>query len=169
MTSNYPPLTTAFLRHQTELRQFLIRRVNCADTADDLLHDTFLHIANYPAQELIANRRAFLYRVAGNLALDYLRGQARRQTRDGGELDDEWPCPRPPPERYVQGWQQWQAIDRWLRGLPLANRQTLCLYRLDGKTHRQIAAELRVSERRVEYLLSRTGKWLVEIGLGDGC
>lgn len=169
MTSNYPPLTAAFLRHQTELRQFLVRRVNCSDTANDLLHDTFLHIADYPAQRQIANSRAFLYRVAGNLALDYLRGQARRQTRDGGELNDEWPCPSPLPERRVQGWQQWQAVEIWLRGLPPANRQTLCLHRLHGKTHRQIAAELQVTERHVEYLLSRSGKWLVEAGLGDGC
>ena len=169
MTSNHPPLTAAFLRHQTELRQFLVRRVNCADTADDLLHDTFLQIAGYPAQERIANRRAFLYRVAGNLALDYLRGQARRKSRDGGELDDEWPCPSPPPERRVQGCQQWQAVEIWLRGLPPANRQILYLHRLDDKTHRQIAAELRVTERRVEYVLSRTGQWLAETGLGDDC
>lgn len=155
MTSNYPPLTAAFLCHQTELRQFLVRRVNCSDTADDLLHDTFLHIANYPDQRQIANSRAFLYRVAGNLALDYLCGQARRQTWDGEELDDEWHCPSPPPERCLQG-------------LPPANRQTLCLHRLDGKTHRQIAAELQVTERHVEYLLSRTGQLLVETGLGDG-
>ncbi|CAD6873393.1 RNA polymerase sigma factor [Methylomonas fluvii] len=168
MASNHPPLTAAFLRHQTELRQFLVRRVNCADTANDLLHDTFLHIADYSAQRQIANSRAFLYRVAGNLALDYLRGQARRQARNGGELDDEWPCPSPPPERCMQGWQQWQAVEIWLRGLPPANRQTLCPYRLDGKTHRQIAAELRVTERHVEYLLSRTGQLLVETGLRDG-
>ncbi|BBL60546.1 RNA polymerase sigma factor [Methylomonas koyamae] len=169
MTSNYPPLTAAFLRHQPELRQFLVRRVNCSDTAADLLHDTFLHIANYPDQRQIANSRAFLYRVAGNLALDYLRGQVRRQTWDGGELDDEWPCPSPPLERYVQGWQQWQAVKSWIRGLPPTHRQTLYLHRLHGKTHRQIAAELQVTERHVEYLLSRTGQWLVESELSDGC
>ncbi len=162
MNTDYPSLTTAFLRHQAELRQFLLRRVNCAETAADLLHDTFLHIAEYPDQEQIANNRAFLYRVAGNLALDHLRAQTRRQARDGGGLDEEWPCPNPPPERHVQGLQQWKMVDDYLCDLPPPNRQILYWHRLEGKTQRQIAAELRVSERHVEYILHRTGQFLPE-------
>ncbi|MBD9360562.1 RNA polymerase sigma factor [Methylomonas fluvii] len=103
MNKHYPPLTTAYLRHQTELKQFLWRQVDCREAAADLLQDTFLHIADYPEQDTIANCRAFLYRVAGNLALDYLRSQARQQAWDGGPLDEGWQCPCPPPERLVQG------------------------------------------------------------------
>lgn len=167
MNIDYPSLTAAFLRHQTELRQFLLRRVKCTEAAADLLHDTFLHIAEYPARERIVNERAFLYRVAGNLALDYLRSQARRKTRDGGDLDEEWPCPCPQPERYVQGLQQWQMVDDCLRGLPIASRQILYWNRLDGKTQRQIAVELRVSERHVEHVLRRTGQLLAGSGSGS--
>jgi RNA polymerase sigma-70 factor (ECF subfamily) len=168
MNTDYPPLTAAFLRHQAELRQFLSRRVDCADTADDLLHDTFLHIAEYPAQAQIANGRAFLYRVASNLALDYLRAQARRQARDGGDLGEAWPCPGPQPEHYVQVLEQWRVVDGWLCSLPLPSRQMFYLYRVDGMTQRQIAAQFGVTERHVEHVLSRTGKSLLETRLTEG-
>ncbi|WGS85480.1 sigma-70 family RNA polymerase sigma factor [Methylomonas sp. UP202] len=167
MNSHYPPLIIAYMRHQTELRQFLQRQVNCREAAADLLQDTFLQIADYPGQDAITNCRAFLYRVAGNLALDYLRSQARRQAMDGGALDEDWQCPRPLPERFVQGEQQWLAIEGWLRGLPLVSRQILCLHRLDGKRQRQIAVELCVSERQVEHVLYRTGKMLAATSLDD--
>ncbi len=168
MSPDQPALIVAFLQHQTELRQFLLRQVKCSEAAADLLHDTFLHIAEYQAQEHIGNCRAFLYRVAGNLALDYLRGQTRQQARDGGPLDAEWPCPCPQPERWVYGRQQWLAVAHWLHRLPMPSRQILYLRRLEGKSRRQIAAELRVSERHVEHVLYRTGKLLAGAGLDDG-
>ncbi|AEF98879.1 RNA polymerase sigma factor [Methylomonas methanica] len=167
MNPDFPPLTVAFLHHQSELRQFLYRRVHCAETAADLLHDTYLQIADYPAQGQIANGRAFLYRVAGNLALDHLRAQTRQQARDGGDLDDEWPCLRPQPEDYLQARQQWLEVSCWLSSLPLSGRQMLYWYRLDGKSQRQIATELGVSERHVEHVLSRAGKLLAEKRLID--
>jgi len=167
MNNHYPPLTAAYLHYQTELQQFLWRQVNCREAAADLLQDTYLHIAEYPEQKQITNQRAFLYRVAGNLALDYLRSQARQQARDGGTLDEDWRCPSPQPERFVQSEQQWLAIENWLHSIPLLNRQILWLRRLDGKHQRQIAAELCVSERQVEHLLCRTGKLLAGARLDD--
>ncbi|MDX8127353.1 sigma-70 family RNA polymerase sigma factor [Methylomonas sp. EFPC1] len=167
LNDHYPPLTAAYLRHQAELQQFLLRQVNCREAAADLLQDTFLHIAEYAGQDAIANCRAFLYRVAGNLALDYLRSQARQQARDGGALDQDWQCPCPLPERMVQGEQQWLAAESWLRGLPALNRQIWCLRRLDGKRHQHIAAELQISERQVERVLYQTGRMLAGANLDD--
>ncbi|MBD9355235.1 RNA polymerase sigma factor [Methylomonas albis] len=165
MNNHSQPLTAAYLRHQTELQQFLWRQVHCREAAADLLQDTFLHIADYPGQDTIANCRAFLYRVAVNLALDYLRSQARQQLRDGGTVEEDLQCPCPLPERLVQGQQQWSAVERWLHDLPAISQQILCLRRLDGKRHQQIAAELQISERQVERILYRTGKMLAGANL----
>lgn len=168
MKTNHSPLTAAFLHHQSELRQHLLRRVGCSDTADDLLQDTFLRIAQLESGCEIVNPRAFLYRVAGNLALDHLRWQARRQVWDVGPPDEEWPCPCPQPDRLLQGRQQWRAVHHQLTDLPPASRQMLYAYRLDGKSQRQIAAELRVSERHVEHVLRRTEQLLAGVRPDNG-
>jgi RNA polymerase sigma-70 factor (ECF subfamily) len=60
------------------------------------------------------------------------------------------------------------AVEAWLRGLPLTCRQIVCLYRLEGKSHRQIAAELQVTTRHVEHLLRRTQKSLAEAMISQG-
>jgi RNA polymerase sigma-70 factor (ECF subfamily) len=162
MNTEYPALTAAFLRYQHELHQFLLRQINCPDSAADLLHDTFLHIAQYPAQAQVINQRAFLYRVASNLAVDYLRIQVRRQEREKGALDEDWPCQRPQPERFVESRQQLLVAEAWLRGLPLPSRQIVYLRRLEGKSHRQIASELQVTTSHVEHSLRRSQKSLAE-------
>lgn len=62
-------------RHRQELFIFLLRRVACADTANDLLQDTFFRLINAKAAQPIQNPRAFVYRIAANLATDHLRRQ----------------------------------------------------------------------------------------------
>jgi RNA polymerase sigma-70 factor (ECF subfamily) len=44
----------------------------------------------------------------------------------------------------------------------------LYAYRLDGKSRRQIAAELRVSERHVEHVLLRTEQLLAGVRPDNG-
>jgi len=147
MNTNHPPLTAAFLRHQAELRQFLIRQVNCPDTAADLLHDTFLQIAQLAVGAEIANPRAFLYRVAGNLALDHIRMAARRGQGDGVDLDEEFACSRPQPDAIVAGWQAWRLFESSLTQLSLPERLLLSKCRVDGKTCRQAAFEERLTAK----------------------
>lgn len=156
MTANSPCLTTSFLYYQNELRHYLRKYVACCDTADDLLHDTFLRIAELEFEGDKANVRAFLYRIAGNLALDYLRREVRRQVWDTGPADLEWPCSYPQPDQILQGQQQWRAFHHWLTVLPHNNHQMFYAFRVDGKTQRQIAAEMRVSLSLVEKVLART-------------
>jgi len=150
-----PHLITCFLQHQAELRQHLLGYVGCGDTAEDLLHDTFVRIAQLTSVDDIVNPRAFLYRVAGNLALDHLRRETRRQVWDAGPADEQWPCPCPQPDHVLQSQQRWQAIQQWLSSLPTDSGQILFACRVDGKTQRQIAAEMQVSQRHVEHILSR--------------
>ena len=151
-----PHLITYFLQHQGELQKHLLRYVGCVNTAEDLLHDTFLRIAELEFEGDNANVRAFLYRIAGNLALDYLRREVRRQVWDTGQADLEWPCPCPQPDHILQGQQQWRAFHHWLTALPHNNHQMFYAFRVDGKTQRQIAAEMRVSLSLVEKVLART-------------
>jgi len=56
-----------------ELLVFLNRLTGSQDTSEDLLHDAFANLIAYSQKHDIENMRAFLYRSAHNIALNYIR------------------------------------------------------------------------------------------------
>jgi RNA polymerase sigma factor (sigma-70 family) len=98
-----PSLDILLARHGLELARHLRRIVRDDDAAQDLLQDTFLR-AHKALSRLGegANARAWLYRIATNVALNHVRNRARERRAldahareaavhaDGnGKLDDE--------------------------------------------------------------------------------
>ena len=68
-----------FVEYRAEIHRFLSRMVGCEHTAHDLTQDTYLRLIDCRHDQVIENPRAFVYRIANNLALDYLRSQKRRE------------------------------------------------------------------------------------------
>ena len=158
MTINTTPnLTAAFLDHQDELRQFLKRQTLCPDTADDLLHETFLHIVHYPVQVAVVNPRAFLYQVARNLARDYHR---RRQRWESCELDVSWECPFPQPDVVLAGHDALVCFDRLLSTLPAQTRNLFVRCRIEGINYQSLAENENLKPRQIEYIVQQTLKTL---------
>lgn len=159
-TNTKSTLVAAFILHQPELRQFLHRKVNCHETAADLLQDTYIRIAQIEVHDEIINPRAFLYRVADNLALDYLRSQCRRSAWDGGELTDDCVCPQPQPDAVLAGREKLRRFHRLLLTLPSQQRRMFERCRIEGQSYRQIADQEQISPRRVERVVQQTLKSL---------
>ncbi|MCK9609231.1 MAG: RNA polymerase sigma factor [Methylomonas sp.] len=159
-TITEPNLIASFLRHQKELQQFLTYKVDCAETAADLIQETYLRIARHTADTDIANPRAFLFRVADNLALDHLRGKARQNKRDGGQVSDEIACHQPQPDSALVGQQQMELFEKLIYQLPPQCRTVFLLCRVEGKSYSEIAAELGISPRTVESHMYKALKFL---------
>jgi RNA polymerase sigma-70 factor (ECF subfamily) len=153
-------LLASFLLHQKELRQFLTHKVNCAETAADLIQETYLRIARYSADDEIANQRAFVFRIADNLALDHLRSRARQEQRDGGLVDEDLVCRRPQPDSTLEGQQQMALFEKLIYELPPQCRTVFLLCRVEGKRYSEIAAELGISARTVESHMHKALKLL---------
>lgn len=67
-----------FAAYHLELARHLDRLLGDSDAADDLLQDTFLRaLKGLDAANPPANPRAWLYRIASNLAIDHLRRRRR--------------------------------------------------------------------------------------------
>ncbi|KZD04117.1 RNA polymerase sigma factor [Oceanibaculum pacificum] len=97
-----------FLAHRGELQAYLTRKLRNADVAAELTQETFLRFAEHSGSPAaitpISHDRSYLYRVAHNLAVDYVRGQ-RRENADSG-LEDrlaETPDDAPSPEQVACG------------------------------------------------------------------
>jgi len=89
-----PELLALFLLHQKDLAQFLTCKVHCAETAADLTQEIYLLIARHPDAGNIENMRAYLFRIANNLALDHLRSQTRQNKRNAGPVTEDIICRR---------------------------------------------------------------------------
>ena len=143
-------LLRAFHEHEQELVRFLARRLNCFATARDLTHDLYLKLRDQAPAE-IRHEKAYLFRMASNLAADHLRTASRRSAlaMEAHELlwsgqDDVTP------ERAAAARQELEAMRRTFAALPDLSRRIFQLNRFEGKSQREIADLLGVSTTTVE-------------------
>ena len=74
-------LTDVFLRHYREVLGFLAMRTGSRDVAQDCAQDTWIKLAEFQDKTLPDNDRAYVFRVAANIATDWHR---RRRLRPHG-------------------------------------------------------------------------------------
>lgn len=87
-----------FEAHYDELLRFLARRTGDAERAADVAQEVWLRVAAADAGAAIDNPRAYLFRVAANLATDVERHEGRLQDRRASEalaeaVPDPLACP----------------------------------------------------------------------------
>ncbi|MDV6346906.1 RNA polymerase sigma factor [Nitrosomonas sp. Is35] len=151
-------LTQIYLRHMSELRAFLSKRVGCREIAAELTQETFIRIMHYQTGETLQNARAMLYRIAGNLAIDYHRLQIRQPAH---RAIDELPLHDLPvsdalnPERIVYARQILKQLCTIIEGLPPQCHRAFILHKFDGLSHDEIASQLGITRNAVEKLLIR--------------
>lgn len=143
-------MSALFLLHQKDLMQFLTYKVRCAETAADLTQETYLRIAHHPDAGNIENMRAYLFRIANNLALDYLRSQTRQNKRDAGPVTEDFVCLQPEPDAALSDHQQLEFLEQIIYDLPPKCRAVFLMSRVEGKSYTEISDELAISPRTVE-------------------
>lgn len=143
-------LSLFFLQHQKDLMQFLTYKVQCAETATDLTQETYLRLVRHRKVDTIENMRAYLFRIANNLALDHLRSRTRQLQRDGGPVTDDLICEAPEPESVLADRQQLEMLERIIYDLPPKCREVFLMCRVEGKSYAEIGDALTISPRTVE-------------------
>ena len=146
-----------FLNARPQIQRFLNQRIHCQDTTADLLQDLYLRLLMLvPPPSSEPEIRAWLFTVASNLSIDYLRSEKRhaellgRYLGHGSEADH-----RAEPERITQAQYQLQQLQAALAQLPDLCAEVLYLSRVEGLSHAEIAAQLGISTSWVEKQLAR--------------
>ena len=150
-------LTDLMQKHRRELLQFLAHRVNCLETAADLFQESYLRLMNARGKTSIDNPRAFLFRVAANLATDHLRSRSRRR---GHELESETlPVDTlqntPSAEQVVMSEQQFERLIQALAELPPKCREVFVMLRLRQLSYAEVERELGISQTMIFKYLTR--------------
>jgi RNA polymerase sigma factor (sigma-70 family) len=129
-----------------------------AQDAEDAFQATFLVLARKAAS--VVKREAlasFLYGVAYRTALEARTAAVRRRTRERQVV--EMPHPEAPPQE-AQDWRP--VLDRELNALPEKYKAPVVLCDLEGKTRREAARQLGLSEGTLSSQLTRARRLLAK-------
>ena len=150
LTSPVSGLLASFQEHYDDLLQFLTRRMSDRQRAADVAQETYLKLVKIDQQAVpVLHARSFIFRVAGNLAIDALRREQRiAASHEGSDGAGRWPARRRP-GGDAAGRERLQLLDEALLQLSSNARQALLLNRVEGLTQAQIAQRLGVSESMV--------------------
>lgn len=139
-------------RHRSELLAYLTRRVNCRETANDLLQDAFIRLMNSEVAK-IGNVRAFLYRIANNLSIDHARRNRVRGINDEQELQGL--AGDADPQSSAIAGKTLEHLQRLIDGLPSPTREVFLLARVEQLSYKEIAIRLGLDARAVERHLNK--------------
>jgi RNA polymerase sigma factor (sigma-70 family) len=149
-------LLQAYRDHEPALVRFLTRRLKCRFTAADVAHEVYLRLLADGAEAGVRNGKAYLFRMAANLATDHQRIESRRAEILAQVNELLWGGPDSiTPERHALARAELAHLAAAVRTLPERTRRVFALSRFEGKSQREIAAVLGVSSTTVEKHLGR--------------
>lgn len=143
-----------YIEHLGEIRRFLARRLACVDAAAELAQEVFVRYLVAAPGRRIDNPRAFLFRIAGNLAVDRHRATVSVRHVD---IDDcvDLASDYPSPERFAIARQEVERLRRAIDELPPKCREVFVRHKFDGIPQATLAEEYRVTLNAIEKHLIR--------------
>jgi RNA polymerase sigma-70 factor (ECF subfamily) len=144
-----------FRQHNRDLVRFLRARLHDAGDAHEVAQESYVRLLQLQDTQTIGFLRAYLFRIAANLATDRLR--RRRSAPRAESADDtlETLCDPIEPERSVLSQEQLTLLFTCLEELPPRCRQAFVMHRLNRLTSQEVAEQLDISTRMVRKHLER--------------
>lgn len=138
-------LDQLYRRHGAWLLTFVRRRFG-HDAAEDLAQETYLHASR--TQAAVRRPRAFLARIATNLARDRARREMARPTLITGDPRQAMAASEPDQAQTL-------LLKQVILGLPPRLREVFLLSRFGGLTYEEIAKQCGVSVKTVEWRMTK--------------
>jgi RNA polymerase sigma-70 factor (ECF subfamily) len=149
-----------FARHGRKVYNLFLRALGNAETAGDLVQETFMRVIE--ARERYQPTRTFaswLYTIAMNLLRDQLRRHKRRGTTEElSETNLEMHVSEP----EIELSERRAAVQKAVQSLPEEQREVILLAKYQGLSYAEIAEILRISEAAVKQRAYRGLKTLRE-------
>lgn len=143
-----------FRRYYTNLCNHAIRFVHSKEIAEDIVGEIFAAFWQKKIYEQIeTSYRSYLYKSVRHRSYNYLKTQVEKsdslervhQTSSGDQLPDE----------VLHYTELYQKVERIIQQLPPQCRRAYILKRVEGRKYHEIAAEMKLSTKAVEALVSR--------------
>lgn len=151
----------ALYRHEANrLTRFFSRRLRRGSEAQDLTQDAFVRLARASIE---GDPLPYLRRIAQNLLISRLRQDARWGRVIAETLYDEETQLASPPQQTqgIEADDVKRQFQRVIDQLPEKTRRIYLMHRLGGRTYNEIAEEMDVHVKTVEYHIASALKALL--------
>ena len=133
--------------HSARLYSLLLRMLGGAEDAEDLLQEVFLQayrkLDGFRGESSLGT---WLYRLAVNQCLDYLRGRQNRMAKATASLDDDDAAEPAAAQPVVPAAISRIDLERAIARLPEGCRLAFVLHDVEGFAHHEVASLLGISE-----------------------
>lgn len=143
-----------FRNHNRMLIRFLQSKLQNEQEAREIAQEAYVRLLELDRTGAVGFMRAYLFRIASNLAIDRLRSRTARERLEvlRPELFEEAVDPAPVEARVLAA-DQMRVFWACLGELPLHHRQAFVLNRVEYLSTAEVAARLGRSERMVRRYL----------------
>jgi RNA polymerase sigma-70 factor (ECF subfamily) len=142
-----------YREHHDALVALLQCRLSSRTDAQEIAQEVYVKLLTMNDLTHVESPRAFLYRMAINQSMDYLRKRVVRANVPPDPIDDNVHA-TPWPEQHLWASQQWKKVQAALRELPAKASRAFVLHVVEGRSFAAIAADMKLSERMVRYHVS---------------
>lgn len=163
--------------NQSRIYNLTLRMTGSPEDAAELTQEAFFNAwQGLPKFQGDSSFATWLYRLASNASIDFLRREKRRKNismtvsldDEEGERQAELPDTRHSPEAEAEKKELREAIDKGLQSLSQEHRQVLVMRELNGLSYAEIGDVLGLEEGTVKSRIARARlalrKFLVENG-----
>ena len=149
-TSASDPVSQLFREHNRVLVGYLTARLRSEQEAKEVAQEAYVRLLQLREPRSPNQLRAYLFKVATNLAIDRLRHRGVRHRaeeqpalfeRSTAELDD--------PAKQLLAREQADQLLGYLRELPIKCQDVFTLHRFEGLPQHEVAVRLGFSERMI--------------------
>jgi RNA polymerase sigma-70 factor (ECF subfamily) len=148
-----------FREHNRTLILFLAARLKDVQSAREIAQEAYVKVLQLQSPGSVKFLRAYLFKVAGNLAIDWLRQQrARARIDQTGDLDDALVAESA--EWTVIARSELANIGKLIAELPKNYQSAFRMHRLEDRSFADIATLMGIKERMVRRYVTNTLAYL---------
>lgn len=141
-----------FMTHRNALIDYASRIVGNRSQAEDLVQEAWLRFDDAAERQRVDHPRGYLFRIVRNLALDLRRTKGYAAPTENDQLED-LPSATATPEQSAIHREQLRILGEAIAELPERTQIAFHMYRIEGKSLKEIARYLDVSQVRVHQLV----------------
>lgn len=156
-------LLEVWIANRPMLVELAVGIVGCAGLAEDVVHDVFMKLLDFPAQDAVRQPVAYVTRIVRNASMDALHRQRDESAAHTGHADHTSggaphaavgvAAPENSPEAALLARDTLRHVYRALEQLPPRNRAAFEMVRLREETLQSTARALAVSQTLVHCMV----------------